>query len=94
MFCFFLTLFYDIVGKYNNTHHKTINMKTIDVNSNSYPEYNVDSNDKDPKLKIGYYVRISKYKNICHYVKTFLIGQKKFSYTENKKFSSMDLCYY
>ena len=59
-------------------------MKTIDVNSNSYPEYNVDSNDKDPKLKIGYYVRISKYKNICHYVKTFLIGQKKFSYTENK----------
>ena len=39
-------------------------MKTIDVNSSSYTEYNVDSNNKDPKFKIGYYVRISKYKNI------------------------------
>ena len=39
-------------------------MKPIDVKSNSYVEYNVDSNAKDPKFKIGYHVIISKYKNI------------------------------
>ena len=39
-------------------------MKPIDVKSNSYAEYNVDSNAKDPKFEIGNHVRISKYKNI------------------------------
>ena len=39
-------------------------MKPIDVKSNSYDEYNVDSNAKDPKFKISDHVRISKYKNI------------------------------
>ena len=39
-------------------------MKPTDVKSNSYAEYNVDSNDKNPKFKIGDHVRISKYKNI------------------------------
>ena len=53
-----------IVNKYNNTYHKTIEMKPIDVKSDSYAEYNVDSNDKDPKFKVSDHVRISKYKNI------------------------------
>ena len=53
-----------IVDEYNNTYHKTVKMKPIDVKSNSYAEYNVDSNEKDPKFKIGVHVRISKYKNI------------------------------
>ena len=39
-------------------------MKLIDVKSDSYAEYNVDSNEKDPKFKAGDHVRISKYKNI------------------------------
>ena len=39
-------------------------MKPIDVTSNSYAKYNEDSNEKDPKFKVGDYVRISKYKNI------------------------------
>ena len=54
----------DIVDKYNNTYHNTIKMMPIDVKSDSYAEYNVDSNAKDPKFKIGHHVRISKYKNI------------------------------
>ena len=55
----------DIVHKYNNTVHKTIKMKPIDVTSDSYAEYNEDpSNKKDPKFKVGDHVRISKYKNI------------------------------
>ena len=54
----------DIVDKYNNTVHRTIKMKPIDVTSNSYAEYNENSNKKDPKFKVGDRVRISKYKNI------------------------------
>ena len=54
----------NIGDKYNNAVHKTIKMKRIDVKSHSYAEYNVDSREKDPKFKVGDYVRISKYKNI------------------------------
>ena len=39
-------------------------MKPIDVTSDSYAEYNEDSNKGEPKFKVGDHVRISKYKNI------------------------------
>ena len=39
-------------------------MRPMDVESNSFAEYNVESNEKDPKFKIGDHVRISKYENI------------------------------
>ena len=42
----------DIVNKYNNTVHRTIKMKRIYVTSDSYAEYNEDSNEKDPKFKV------------------------------------------
>ena len=54
----------EIVDKYNNTVHRTIKMKPIDVTSDYYAEYNKDFNKKDPKFKLGGHVRISKYKNI------------------------------
>ena len=54
----------DIVDKCNNTYHNSTEMKPIDVKSDSYAEYNVYSNAKDPKFKIGDHVGISKYKNI------------------------------
>ena len=54
----------DIVDEYNNTYHKIIKMKPTDVRSDSFAEYNEESNEKDPKFKIGDHVRISKYKNI------------------------------
>ena len=54
----------DIVNKYNNTVHRSIKMKPIDVTSDSYAEYNEDSNVTKPKFKVGDHVRISKYKNI------------------------------
>ena len=50
--------------KYNNTVHRTIKLKPIDVTSDSYAEYNEDSNKKDPKFNVGDHVRISKYKSI------------------------------
>ena len=54
----------DIVGKYNNTVHRTIKMKPVDVTSDSYAEYNEDSNKRNPKFKVCDHVRFSKYKNI------------------------------
>ena len=54
----------DIVNKYNNTIHRTIKMKTIDVTDDSFGEYNEKSDKKNPKFNVGDHVRISKYKNI------------------------------
>ena len=54
----------DSVNKYNNTFHRTIKMKPVDVTSDSYAEYNEDSNATKPKFKAGDRIRISKYKNI------------------------------
>ena len=52
----------DILDKYNNTVHRSIKMKPIDVTSDLYAEYNEDSNKKDPKFKVGDHIRISKCK--------------------------------
>ena len=40
----------NIVDKYNNTYHKTIKMKPININSSSYAEYCVDFNAKNQNL--------------------------------------------
>ena len=39
-------------------------IKPINVTSDSYAEYNEDSNKRNPKFKVGDNVRISKYKNL------------------------------
>ena len=54
----------DIVNEYNNTYHRTIKMKPVDVKDNTYIYFKEEINDKDPKFKVGDHVRISKYKNI------------------------------
>ena len=54
----------DIVNEYNNTYHRTIKMKPINVKDNIYINIGKEVNDKDPKFKIGDHVRLSKYKNI------------------------------
>ena len=54
----------DIVSEYNNTYYTTIKMKPIDVKNNTYINTSKETNDKDPKLKVGDHVRLSKYKNI------------------------------
>ena len=66
----------EIVNKYNNTVHRTIKMKLIDVTSDYYAEYNENSNKKDPKFKVGDHVRISEHKNIFELVRRRLIKLK------------------
>ena len=57
---FYFDVLVDVAKKYNNTVHRTIEIKPIDVTSDSYAEYNEDFNEKDPKFKVGSQVRISK----------------------------------
>ena len=54
----------DIVNECNNTKHRATKMKPIDVKDNTYIDFGKKVNDNDPKFKVGYHVRISKYKNI------------------------------
>ena len=54
----------DIVNECNNTYHTTIKMKPIDIKDNAFINTDKETNDKDPKFKVGDRVRISKYKNI------------------------------
>ena len=54
----------DIVNKYNDVNHGTIQMKPIDVKDNTYIDFGKEVNDNDFKFKVGDHVRISQYKNI------------------------------
>ena len=54
----------DILKEYNNTYHKTIKIKPINIKDNTYINFEKEVNNKDPKFKVVDYVRISKYKNI------------------------------
>ena len=65
-------------------------MKPINVTSDSYVEYNEDSNEKDPKFKVGDHIRISKYKII--FLKDIVL-EEIFVISKIKNYSSMDLCY-
>ena len=54
----------DILNEYNNTYHRTIKMKPVDVKDNTYIDFSKEFNNEDPKLKVADHVKISKYKNI------------------------------
>ena len=47
----------EIVNKYNK-------MKPVDTKNNTYINFGTESNNKDLKIQVGHYVRISEYKNI------------------------------
>ena len=69
----------DILNKYNNTYHRTIKMKPVDVKDNAYIDFLKAVNNKDPKFKVGDHVRTSKYKKKKKLLKDILqIGGKKF----------------
>ena len=54
----------DVVNKYNNAKHSTLEMKPIDVGDNNKRVYIDEHNEKDSRFKVGDRVRISKFKNI------------------------------
>ena len=87
----------DIVDEYNNTYHRTIKMKPIDVKGDSFAEYNgivfnEESNEKDPKFKIGNRVRIPKFKNVYARGDTPNWSEEIFFVKKNKKYCALDIC--
>ena len=54
----------EIINKYNNTYHRTIKMKPVNVRLSTYIDSIKEINDKGSKFKNGDIVRISKHKNI------------------------------
>ena len=42
----------DIVSEYNNTYHRTIKMKPVDVKDNTYIDSSKEVNDKDTKFNL------------------------------------------
>ena len=43
----------DIVNECNNTYHRTIKMKPIDVKDNTYIDFDKEVNNKDLNLKLA-----------------------------------------
>ena len=82
----------DIMGEYNNTYHRTIEMKPIEVKDNTYIDSINKVNDKNSKFKVGDHIRISKYKNIFAKGCTQNWSEEDFR-LNNFKFFSMDICY-
>ena len=48
----------DIVDEYNNTYHRAIKMKPVDVKDKTYIDFKKEVNDRDPNFKVGDHVRI------------------------------------
>ena len=60
----FILMCYTILLINTITVHRSIKIKPIDGTSDSYAEYNEDSDEKYPKFKVVDHVTISKNKNI------------------------------
>ena len=43
----------DIFNKCNNTYQSTIKMKSVDVNSSTYIDSGIETNEIYPKFKVG-----------------------------------------
>ena len=52
------------INKYNNTYHRTIKLKPVDVNPSIYIGFPKEIDKEGPKFKVGNAVIISKFKNI------------------------------
>ena len=41
-----------IVNRYNNTYHRIIKMKPVDLKDNTYIDFDKQINNKDPNFKV------------------------------------------
>ena len=67
-------------------------MKPIDVKSDSFAKYNEESNERDPKVKVGDHVRISKFKNVFAEEYTPNWSEEIFIVKKSKKCCALDIC--
>ena len=81
------------MNEYNNTYHKTIKTKPVDVNISMYFDFNKENSEEGLKFKVGNNVRKSKIKIFLQKF-TFQIGLKKFLWLKKLKQCAVDICYY
>ena len=81
----------DIVHKYNNAYHRTIERKSDDVKPNTYINSTKEINDNDPNFNIGDIVRIWKYKNV--FEKDDLANRSKNAFVNEKVNSAVEICF-
>ena len=81
----------DIVHKYNNAYHRTIERKSDDVKPNTYINSTKEINDNDPNFNIGDIVRIWKYKNV--FEKDDLPNWSKNVFVNEKVNSAVEICF-
>ena len=73
----------DIINKFNNTIHRTVKMKPIEVTDDYYvKDPSIKPNNKDPKYKVVDNVRFSKYKSI--FVKGYIPNWSEDVFVTNK----------
>ena len=82
----------DIVNEYNNTYHRTIKMKPIEIKDNTYIDSSKENNDENPKFKVGDHVRISNYKKKLAKGYTLNCYEDVFLIKKIKTYSSKDIC--
>ena len=58
----------DIVSKYNNKYHSTIKIKPVDIKSNTYIDFGIENNGKDPQLVI-----VQEHQSIKTFLQNFTI---------------------
>ena len=81
----------EIVNRYNNIY-PTIKRKAFDVNLNTYVSSGKETDDEDPKFKVGNHVRTSKYKSI--FAKTYIPNWSEEVFIIKKlKNTVVDICY-
>ena len=80
------------IQQYNNTYHRTIIMKPVDVKSIIYLDFEKE-NIKDSKFKVDDHVRTSKHKNI--FTKAYIPNsyEEFFEIKKSLICCSADLCY-
>ena len=83
----------DIVNKCNNIYHRTTKMKPVDVKPSICIDFKKENNKEGPKVKVGDYVRISKYKNI--FVKVYVPNwsEEVFVIKKIRNIGAMDICF-
>ena len=68
-------------------------MKHVDVKLSTYTNFMKENNEKDPKFKVGDFIRISKYKNIFGKGCTPNFSEEVFMIKKVFKNCAVDLCY-
>ena len=74
-------------------YHRTIKMKSVDVDANMCIDFNKENIKGSPNFKTGDNVRISKYKTVIAKGYVPNSSNETFEIPKIRKYCSVDICY-